>query len=671
MKFTILRKSVASSFLILALTSFQSYAQRFNSVVFSKLPQDLQLYPRNEQNEAVVPISGILEVAGYDYMSVQVLRNNVLHQYLKSPIQYNSKGIGSFSAEAKIKAELADYSFKVYFRNATDSTLVVERQNVVSGDVYVVSGQSNSTAFFAEPDTSRYCRTFGKITQNLNTDPYNPADTLWAFSNLKMYDNGVGTMGFAIQEQLVQQSGVPNCLINAGFHWSSASGHAQRTESNPADLNNGYGRMLYRLQKAGIAGAVKAYIFRQGETEAYHEGGNWPGNFDLLRKYLKMDLPKLEKIYVFQIDVIYYPSPIGALVRDYQRRLPDIYPDLRSLATVGTKDFDGLHYGRAGYVQNGLEVSRLIARDFYALKNTANIDSPNIKKVYYKDAERKQVVLVFDEGQELIYPEPYQANNNVTLDLKDFIYFNGQSGSVASGKADGNRIILELRAPQNGNTLDLMPMFTPVDGPFYPLDGPFIKNKLGMRAFTFFEVPIGQSLAVPKLTAKLDASGAVSLSWDQIAGASQYALEKKLSDENAYRTIAMLDSTKLTFTDKDNSKSEKLSFRLRALNRTSESADYSYAEIEMPVITGVEKDEKEMFTVFPNPVQKGQTLTIQMKQPMAGALSLINSSGETIDTKQVSHQKDASMQIPQSAAGYHFIKLQSGDKSWSVKVLVR
>lgn len=645
-------------------------AQRIAPVVFSKLPQDLQLYPRNAQREATIPISGIVETTGYDYLSIQVLRNNALQKYLRAELKYNN-GIGSFSTETAIKAELANYNFKIYLCKGKDSTLIVERKNVVAGDVYVVSGQSNSTGFFTETDTSQFCRTFGKITADLNTGAYNPADTLWAFSNQHPYNNGVGTMGLEIQKQLIQQSGMPNCLINAGFHWSSAAAHAQRTESNPADLHNGYGRMLYRLQKGGLASSVNAYIFRQGESEAYHEGGNWSGNFDLLRKNLKQDLANLAKIYVFQIDVIYYPSPVGAEVRDYQRRLPDIYPDLRTLATVGTKAFDGLHYGKEGNKQSGLELSRLIARDFYGMKDTLNINSPNIKKIYYKTAEKKQVILVFDEGQQLVYPEPFKPNGQVTLDMKDFFYFNGESGSVASARLEGNRIILDLKAPQQATTMDLMPMYTPENGPYYPLNGPFIKNALGMRAFTFFKVPIGESLAIPELAAQLEASGAVKLTWKKVPGASEYVLERKLEGETEYKTVAKLDSATYAFTDKDIAPGEKAYFRLKGESNLAETADYGYAEIETVIVTGVEKNADTMFTVFPNPVQKGQPMTVRIEKPVKGTLSLLNINGQRVSSQGVSQTTETFIDVPENSAGHYFIQLKAGDQIWSKKVLVQ
>jgi hypothetical protein len=53
-------------FVLLLLYSTGIFAQRFNFVVFNKLPQDLQLYPRDEKNESKIPISGIFEQNGFE-----------------------------------------------------------------------------------------------------------------------------------------------------------------------------------------------------------------------------------------------------------------------------------------------------------------------------------------------------------------------------------------------------------------------------------------------------------------------------------------------------------------------------------------------------------------------------------------------------------------------------
>ncbi|MBE9461810.1 sialate O-acetylesterase [Dyadobacter subterraneus] len=646
-------------------------AQRFYSVVFNQLPQDYQLYPRNENSESIVPISGMIETTGFNYMSVQVFRDDKLINYLKAPISYNSNKTGSFAMQAKIRAELAEYSFKVYACQAKDSVLIVARANVVSGDVYILTGQSNSTGFFTEADTNQYCRTFGKITGTLNTETYNPADTLWALSNQQAYYNGVGTMGFEIQKQLSQTSGIPNCLINGGFHWSSAAMHAQRTESNPADLTNGYGRMLYRIQKGGLTEAAKTFIFRQGETEAYHEGVDWPGNFKKLYNNLKLDLPNLAKLYVFQIDVIYYQSTTGAQIRDYQRKLPEIYPDVRVLSTVGTQEFDGLHYGREGNRQSGLELSRLIAKDFYGLKDTVNINSPALKKAFYASAEKKQLILTFDEGQQLVYPEKYSPKAGVLLDMKDFFYLNNSAGNVLSGKADNNRIILELNGSQTATTIDYLPPFVVDGGPFYPYTGPYIKNKLGMRALTFYNVNISNALQTPVLAASIDEMAKATLSWSAVADAKSYILQRKSSSETDFKTVADLQAAAKNYQDDLSAETGKITYRLKSVGQSSESVDYGYAEVLAPVVLGVSKEENDLISVYPNPASKNEKVTIRFKQAVSGSLNLINATGKIIGKQAMKHQNEASFDISILSTAVYFFQLDSEEKLPAKKLLVR
>ena len=329
--------------------AFSSQAQRLNSVLFFQLPQDSQLYPRNAQNKGIVPISGRVESLGWQYLSVKVCKNNSLNSYLRLPLIYGNNG-ANFSTNTSIIAEKAEYSFKVYLCNSTDSTLIVTRNNVVSGDVYVLTGQSNATCLFNDTRNNEYCRTFGNITGTYNTEPYNPADTAWSLANEIPYVKNVGEFGFEIQQRITNTYNIPTCFINSGFNWSSAAQHANRNPANPVDLTTGYGRMLYRLQKAGIVGNVKALIYRQGETEAYGEGSDFIGNFTRFYNFIKSDLVNLSKIYVFQIDIIQFARPdIAPVIRDDQRKLEDNYFDIHVVPSIGTIGFNGLHYSSEGY----------------------------------------------------------------------------------------------------------------------------------------------------------------------------------------------------------------------------------------------------------------------------------------------------------------------------------
>ncbi|HWV31053.1 MAG TPA: sialate O-acetylesterase [Dyadobacter sp.] len=669
-----LSQRAATHFLLSFITTLLSVthgnAQRFNPVLFSKLPQDYQLYPRDAASEARVSVAGVVEAPDWKYVSVQVLRNGQHYQYQRAAIQYGANARGTFSTEAKIKAERANYDFKVFLCKDADSTLLVTRARVVSGDVYILSGQSNSTAFFGEGDTSMFCRTFGKITGTLNTETYKEADTLWTLSNMHSYNNGVGSMGFEIQKQLLEKTGIPNCLINAGYHWSSAYSHSIRTENNPTDFTNGYGRMLYRARKAGVADAVKAYIFRQGESEAYGEGGNWEGHFDVLYKNLKMDFPSLQKLYVFQIDIIYHPSLIGALIRDYQRRLPAIYPDIINIASVGTTGFDGLHYNREGNKQSGFELSRLMLRDFYGSNDTVNITSPNFKKAFYNSAEKKSLTLVFDEGQELNYPDPYKHPGGQVLDLKDFFYLDHQAGAVASGKAEGNRILLDLKTPQNSATLNYLPPYLEKGSPYHPFTGPYITNAKGMRAFTFYDVPIAMALPATFLTTLSGEKGNIRLSWQPVSGAKGYILERKMGDAAGYTSVARVSGSAVEWLDQPGESAAPILYRLIAVNDAAESMPV-FAEVAPTLILGAEQDQDALFDIFPNPIHRGEEVSIHFNRAQTGIVSLIGLNGRFLTEGKISGSKKVSFLIPKQVSGMHLIRFEANGRFFTKKLWIR
>jgi hypothetical protein len=77
----------------------------------------------------------------------------------------------------RIKAEMADYSFEVYACHETDSALIVRRNEVVAGDFYVISGQSNAAATVFGAWSSKYARTVARTPDG--KPDITPGDTLW------------------------------------------------------------------------------------------------------------------------------------------------------------------------------------------------------------------------------------------------------------------------------------------------------------------------------------------------------------------------------------------------------------------------------------------------------------------------------------------------------------
>ncbi|MDI9874404.1 sialate O-acetylesterase [Flectobacillus rivi] len=474
---------------IVLLYSLSSIGQVIGTTNFSALPRDYQLYPRDNNNQGLITIKGSTTNQNTNYYSVVVNRDNAKYLYQKANINISSSLQGNFAfPNIFIKAEKSNYDFYIYqVLKSGDSTLITQAKNVVAGDVIVLTGQSNSTGFFNDSRTNPFCRTFGKITDIFNTAYYNAADTLWTISNKESYTFGVGTMGFELQKLILDNYGIPTCLINGGTHWSGAQQHALRTVDNPTDLTNTYGRLLYRIQKAGLQNAVKAFIYRQGESEAYGEGSNFKKFFNIILSNLAQDLPSIKKLYLFQIDIIENAVGYAPFVREEQREFGITNPSLIDIVpSIGTIGFDGLHYSTEGYQQNGAELFRLYKRDFLGATDDGNFSAPNIQKAYYTTPQRNQIAVVFQKGQLLKWPENVNG-----LKMVDFLYLNGTNGHIKSWAVYKNAILLDLFNTNSSTTIDYLPPIVNKGDPLFPYVGPYITNQLGMRALSFYQYPIG------------------------------------------------------------------------------------------------------------------------------------------------------------------------------------
>lgn len=571
---------LVTTILIVCLAGFVGQAQQIGIVSFDKLPQSYQLYPRNARNEAQLPVSGRIGEPGWQYVSVRLLRDKQPVAYRRAAVQYTD-GVGRFAVDGlTIRAEKAQYELTIFAVKGGDSVNVVNRTNLVAGDVYVLMGQSNAGAFFRDTRTNDYCRTFGTITGTFGTEPYNPADTSWSLSNQGGYARNVGAVGFDFQKFILDNYGIPTCLINAAAHFSKMSDNAARTADTPTDPATIYGRMLYRVRKAGVAGAVKALIYRQGETEGYGESGNWPGFFDQFYRNLKTDLPIIQQLYVFQIDIINPGVAAAAPVREAQRTLPTNYPDIQVLASVGTVGFDGIHYSDEGYQQNGYETARLVGRDFYGATDQSQIDAPNLRRAYFSTAARDEITLLFNAGQQMVWNE-----RRGSLLLRNFLYLDGQAGRVVAGKAVGNRIVLTLDGPSNATRIGYLPTTYDEKQPDYPFQGPYLTNGRGMRALAFHDVPIAEPgwadapiVATPTLTAMLTGAETVRLTWPPIPGATGYVLERRDGPSTLFQPLTQLSALTTTYLSGGLQPGTTYTFRIKTLKRDDESA-YSSVDI--------------------------------------------------------------------------------------------
>lgn len=214
-------------------------------------------------------------------------------------------------------------------------------QNIVSGEAFTVTGQSNSIFGDATIIPSAWARTFGK---NFSSSA---SDTVFYASKADGNGGGphVGAWGLHLQNAIADQFRTPSLCINGGVGGT-------RIEQHLPDANNRYNRStiygswLYRVVKSGMQNNIRWLFWYQGESN--HSTENYVELFGQLYKAWKQDLPNLQYVVVVQIRPG-CAGPNHAKLRDEQRRLESLYPNVIVHAASGLPAHDGCHYGGQGY----------------------------------------------------------------------------------------------------------------------------------------------------------------------------------------------------------------------------------------------------------------------------------------------------------------------------------
>ena len=644
-----------------ALILFLYYFQASGQVLFDQLPRDLQLYPRNASNQATVPISGTLNAMGYAKITVQILREGKLTQTMSqtvSPTMNNAP----FSLPATIKAEPAEYSFRVYTFRGADSTLVAERKRVVCGDVYLLYGQSNILAqsgldeYFSVTFDDKYLR------NAMYPGGAMPTEMTW-YPAKQPYGN-VGAIGLTIQRLILQNYGIPTCVLNGAVSGTPLASLLLRDEANHANTYTFYGNLLYRAQWAGVAKQVKAILWRQGEADA---GSGTPGydqKFATLYKQFREDYGNA-RLYVGQINILDNTNAYdyAATIRDFQRRTKYLFTNVETIATVGTSGYGGIHYEPLAYQQLAFEQFRQLTRDFYGSTDTVQINSPDVKKVFF-NAKRDSITLVYDDQMQMVWTKDtatYSYATGVRISYyqqKDFFYLDSQPGRLLGGAARGNRIVLGLNQPTTAKTIRYLPAyFSNSMSSFY--DGPTLRNTRGMRAFSFDNVPITDAIATVTLAARPLTETQIQLNWTASAGSQTQFLERSDSTATQFKQIAVLNGTTATFTDTVKNRLGTYFYRLQAYSSVSESA-YSNVVQARPLILETEPTGLTV-QLYPNPLGANRVLQVKADRVTFTSFTMYNLLGQVVKSWQGTARNALSLDLTGLVAGLYLANLQTAD----------
>lgn len=444
---------------------------------FAVIPQSKQFFARDANNGADVEVRGEIKGNSWDSIRVKLYRDNLLSSSQASRLT-SLNGAASFAFTARLNCELKEYRLEVSLKNSTKDSIIAVRDSLVCGDVFLISGQSN-TVFPGVNNQHEFVRTFG------GNYSQNKKDTLWSIGSGGTAGGGstIGAWGLRLAELIVMNQRIPVCIINGGVGGTSIEQNS-RLSAQPEAVNTIYGSLLYRVRKSQFADKAKAMFWYQGESNSI---ANYAQNFHKLQSDWLKDYPSLKKFYVVQIRPGCGNDPSHDRLRDFLRAIQDTIPNVESVAAVGLPGHDGCHYTADGYTTLGNQMYRLVERDFYAGQDTTAISSPTPAKSYFTSNARNQLAVVFRPRGSLMTAQS-NLSFSATAQIKDHIYLS-DSVKITGLQCLADTVFLDLERPSNAQSVSYIPAVY-YNGTSTIYQGPWLLNQRGVGALTFWRFPI-------------------------------------------------------------------------------------------------------------------------------------------------------------------------------------
>ena len=438
----------------------------------TEFPEDLQLYARDIQtNKAVIPIVGRVNSIG-DSVSVVILRNGQ---------PYSQEGIKpsgfNFELNPQIDAELAQYTVQLYVTTSGNTTLQRVADNIVAGDVYIISGQSNAEARMfngsGAENNSQFIRVYGTGSEFSSTLLNNLEWFVGQGDGNRESTGNTGQWGLHLAKQMVDNQQIPICIFN-GARGGWAVEQFIKDDAAPENLSTNYGRLLYRLNRTKLADKVRAIFWYQGETDAINSMNvnDYKQLFTDIYDDWRIDCPSTEKVYIIPIRYGCTGQDKSVVIQEAHRQLAEELPDARIVSNKGlTHHADNCHFPYVnGYKELGRRCYRILNKDLYN-QNQPYAVSPDIQDAILSAGN--QIIIKSKEQDNLIW-----QNGSHT-----YFRLEGSAANVISGYTLGNYVVLQLDASPVGAT-----GLTYLDERI--MTQPYIINPDGQGMVSFYNFPI-------------------------------------------------------------------------------------------------------------------------------------------------------------------------------------
>jgi hypothetical protein len=441
-------------------------------------PVDNQFYARDGNNEGTLCCNGTLPQPAESVFLKLYADDKLLNTELQKP-----DGNNSYALSVKLKPGLIKYRIEFGSSIAGTETILHTASNILCGDTYIIQGQSNALATDTHeespPETNQWIRSYG--------NPANDADQnnrwcqpVWKARRGEPAE--LGYWGMELAKRLVNSRQIPLCVFNGAVGGTRIDQH-QRNENNPTDLGTIYGRLLGRIQQAGLTHGIRAVLWHQGESDQGADGPDGGFGWETYQDYFiamsaawKQDYPNIQNYYVFQI----FPNACsmgngnGDMLREVQRTLPQLYSNLDVIATLGVDPPGGCHYPLIGWAKFADLVQPLMERDFDGRRFEQSITSPSFKQARFTTTANDEIAIQFDQ--------PVVWDDSL---ISEF-YLDGGQSQIESGSASGNIVTLKLKAPSTAKKLSYLKEQS-------WSQQRILKGKNGLAALTFCNVPVAEA----------------------------------------------------------------------------------------------------------------------------------------------------------------------------------
>ena len=446
-------------FFVLALCHIHAV---FAQIDVADFPEKFQFFARDKvTNTAQVSFMVAISREDKGSAAFSVFKNGLL---VHTQTQNLNKSNHIFTFSYSMAAELSLYKFALTTQTKNTGLATYEADSLVAGDVYVLNGQSNAQTANSSSNAviSPFVRTFGRNKEHFGSaNIFVGNDLVWSLATQGItssgYLNGLGELGGLFAQKIISQNQMPVAIFNA-TRAGSIINTFMKIPDDPYNINTNYGRLMNRLNLAGVQNNVTGYIWYQGEAVT-------PNYLQTLKSFiddLEADMPSIACFYVFQVcrnECNQIPNTdITFATRAAQNEIVGYYAH-QKVQTIATSDiphyWDRCHFGAVEYQEHALRLYQLVNRDIYGYTNyPTTINSPQITGAQI-DPNNSQFIILTTKNttDSLAYRWRYSNAYNtsaVTVDSlfsTGFVLYGAANDGIETATCIGNHIVLKRQNP--------------------------------------------------------------------------------------------------------------------------------------------------------------------------------------------------------------------------------